>query len=64
MQSKLAETKTNLAYTESDLARIRPLAENNAVNQSDLDAAVAKNEAAKTNVDTAKANLSARKTYK
>ena len=59
MQSKLAEAKTNLAYTESDLARIRPLAENNAVSQSDLDAAVAKNEAAKANVEAAKANLRA-----
>ncbi|MCF6269578.1 MAG: efflux RND transporter periplasmic adaptor subunit [Melioribacteraceae bacterium] len=59
MQSKLAEAKTNLAYTESDLARIRPLAENNAVSKSDLDAAVAKNDAAKANVDAAKANLRA-----
>jgi len=59
MQSKLAEAKTNLAYTESDLARIRPLAENNAVSQSDLDAAVAKNDAAKANVAAAKANLRA-----
>ena len=59
MQSKLAEAKTNLAYKESDLARIRPLAENNAVSQSDLDAAVAKNDAAKANVSAAKANLRA-----
>ncbi len=59
MQSKLAEAKTNLAYTQSDLARIRPLAENNAVSQSDLDAAVAKNDAAKANVSAAKANLRA-----
>ena len=59
MQSKLAEAKTNLAYTESDLARIRPLAENKAVSESDLDAAVAKNDAAKANVAAAKANLRA-----
>jgi len=59
MQSKLAEAKTTLAYAESDLKRIKPLAENNAVSQSDLDAAVAKYEAAKANVDAAKANLRA-----
>lgn len=59
MQSKLAEAKTNLAYTESDLKRIKPLAANNAVSQSDLDAAVAKNEAAKSNVSAAEANLRA-----
>ena len=59
MQSKLAEAKTNLAYTESDLARIRPLAENNAVSQSDLDAAIAKHDAAQSSVKAAKANLRA-----
>jgi membrane fusion protein (multidrug efflux system) len=59
MQSKLAAAKTHLAYTESDLARIRPLAENNAVSQSDLDAAVAKNDAAGANVSAAEANLRA-----
>lgn len=58
-QSKLAEAQTQLAYTESDLNRIKPLAEKNAVSQSDLDAAVAKHEAAKANVDAAKANLRA-----
>ncbi len=59
MQSKLAEAKTNLAYTKSDLARIKPLAENNAVSQSDLDAAIAKHEAATASVKAAKANLRA-----
>jgi len=57
--SKLAEAKTNLAHAESELARIRPLAENNAVSQSDLDAAVADFEAAKAMVEAAKANLRA-----
>lgn len=59
MQSKLAEAKTNLAYTESDLNRIKPLAEVFAVSQSDLDAAIAKHDAAKANVAAAKANLRA-----
>ena len=59
MQSKLAEAKTQLAYTESDLRRIRPLAENNAVSQSDLDAAVAKFEASQAAVKAAEANLRA-----
>lgn len=59
MQSKLAEAEINLAYKESDLKRIRPLAENNAVSQSDLDAAVAKSDAAKSNVKAATANLRA-----
>lgn len=55
--SGLAEAKTMLAKAESDLNRIRPLAENNAVSQSDLDAAVAQYEAAQASVDAAKANL-------
>ncbi|NOX18881.1 MAG: efflux RND transporter periplasmic adaptor subunit [Chlorobi bacterium] len=57
--SKLAEAKTNLAHAESELGRIKPLAENNAVSQSDLDAAVADFEAAKAMVEAAKANLRA-----
>jgi membrane fusion protein (multidrug efflux system) len=55
--SNLAEAKTMLAKSESDLNRIRPLAENNAVSQSDLDAAVAQFEAAQASVEAAKANL-------
>ena len=55
--SKLAEAKTNLAHAESELARIRPLAENNAVSQSDLDAAVADFEAAKAMVEAAKRDI-------
>ncbi len=57
--SKLAEAKTNLAHAESELARIEPLAKNNAVSQSDLDAAVANYEAAQAMVEAAKANLRA-----
>jgi membrane fusion protein (multidrug efflux system) len=55
--SGLAEAKTMLAKAESDLNRIRPLAENNAVSQRDLDAAVAQFEASQAGVEAAKANL-------
>lgn len=59
--SKLAEAKTMLAKAESDLGRIRPLAEENAVSQSDLDGAVAQHEAAIAGVEAAEANLRASK---
>ena len=59
--SALAEARTNLAKAESDLNRYRPLAEQNAVSQSDLDAAVAKYEAARAGVEAANANLRASK---
>lgn len=57
--SKLAEAKTMLAKAESDLNRIRPLAAENAVSQSDLDGAVAAYEAAQASVEAAEANLRA-----
>lgn len=57
--SRLAEAKTMLAKAESDLNRIRPLAEQNAVSQSDLDAAVAQYEASIASVEAAEANLDA-----
>lgn len=57
MMSKVAEATTMLAKTESDLARIRPLAETNAVSKRDLDAAVANFEAAQASLDAANANL-------
>lgn len=53
----LAEAHTHLVKAESDLTRIRPLAEKNAVSQSDLDAAVAQRDAARASVDAAEANL-------
>ncbi len=59
--SNVAEARTVLAKTESDLARIRPLAEQKAVSQSDLDAAVAMHEAAIASLDAANANLRASK---
>ncbi|MBW1805931.1 MAG: efflux RND transporter periplasmic adaptor subunit [Deltaproteobacteria bacterium] len=57
--SMVAEAKTMLAKAESDLNRIRPLAEKNAVSQSDLDSAIAIHEAAIASVEAAEANLKA-----
>ncbi len=59
--SLLAEAKTMLVNAESELNRIRPLAEINAVSQSDLDAAVARFEASQASVEAAEANLRAAK---
>ncbi len=55
--SNVAEARTMLAKAESDLNRIKPLAESNAVSQSDLDAATAQYDAAKASLEAAKANL-------
>ena len=59
MESKggLAEANTALAKTRSDLDRIRPLAEMNAVSAQDLDAAVAQFEAAQSSVQIAEARV-------
>jgi len=57
--SEVAEAQTRLALAESDLGRIRPLAEQNAVSQSDLDAAVAQYKASQSGVEAARAKLSA-----
>jgi len=57
--SMVAEARTMLAKAQSDLARIRPLAEQKAVSQSDLDTAVAMYEAATASVEAAEANLRA-----
>ncbi len=56
-ESHLAEAKTQLAKAESDLNRIKPLAEINAVSQSDLDAAQANYDAAISYVDAQESNL-------
>ena len=56
-ESLLAEAKTELAKAKSDLNRIKPLAEINAVSQSDLDAAQAKYDAAISLVDARQSNL-------
>ncbi len=57
--SLLAEAKIMFVNAESELNRIRPLAEINAVSQSDLDAAVARFEASQASVEAAEANLRA-----
>ncbi len=55
----VAQAETELVKAQSDLARVVPLAEMNAVSQSDLDAARAAADAAKAYVDAANANLEA-----
>jgi membrane fusion protein (multidrug efflux system) len=57
--SGVAEAKTAFAKAESDLNRIRPLAEQRAVSESDLDSAVALYEASIAGVQAAEANLRA-----
>jgi len=57
--SRVAEAETALVKAQSDLNRIRPLAEAKAVSESDLDSAVALYEASIAGVDAAKANLRA-----
>ena len=57
--SLLAKEKTMHVNAESELNRIRPLAEINAVSQSDLDAAVARFDASQASVEAAEANLRA-----
>ncbi|MCH7963804.1 MAG: efflux RND transporter periplasmic adaptor subunit [Bacteroidetes bacterium] len=57
--SLLAREKTMHVNAESELNRIRPLAEINAVSQSDLDAAVARFDASQASVEAAEANLRA-----
>ena len=53
----LAEARTMLAKAKSDLDRIKPLAEMNAVSQSDLDGAVAQYEAAQGSLQSAQARV-------
>jgi len=57
VQSRVAEAKTQLVRAESELNRIRPLVEIDAVSQSDLDAAVAEFGAAQATVEAAEAQL-------
>jgi membrane fusion protein (multidrug efflux system) len=56
-EGRLAETQTRLAQAASDLERIRPLAEMDAVSKQDLDAAVAQYEAAEGALQAAKAQV-------
>ncbi|MCK5840499.1 MAG: efflux RND transporter periplasmic adaptor subunit, partial [Bacteroidales bacterium] len=55
--SRVAEAETMLVKAKSDLDRYKPLAELNAVSQSDLDAAQAQFDAEISSVAAAKANL-------
>ena len=59
--SGVAGAKTMLAKAKSDLNRIRPLAEQKAVSESDLDSAVAQYDASIASLEAAKANLRASK---
>ena len=56
-KSKVAEAQTRLVNAENELARYKPLAEINAVSQSDLDFAQAKRDASMSSVEAAKAAL-------
>lgn len=53
----VAEAETLLANAEADVRRYRPLAEMNAVSQRDLDNAVARRDATRSEVEAAQANL-------
>jgi membrane fusion protein (multidrug efflux system) len=56
-QGLLASARTNMAKARSDLDRIKPLAEIDAVSKQDLDAAVAQYKAARGAVQAAEAQL-------
>jgi len=56
-RGRLAEARTRLAKAGSDLERIRPLAEMDAVSQQDLDGAVAQFEAARGALQAAEAQV-------
>ena len=56
-QGRLAEAQTQLAKATSDLERIRPLADIDAVSQQDLDGAVAQYEAARASKQSAEAQV-------
>jgi len=56
-QAQLADAQAVHSRTEQDLARVRPLAKEQAVTELELDAAVAAEKSAKANVDARQANL-------
>jgi membrane fusion protein (multidrug efflux system) len=56
-QSQLATARTLLAKAQSDLARIKPLAEIDAVSQQDLDGSLAQEAASRSGVEAAKAGV-------
>ncbi|MBW1840189.1 MAG: efflux RND transporter periplasmic adaptor subunit [Deltaproteobacteria bacterium] len=59
--SRVAEAKTMLAKAQSDLNRIKPLAEQKAVSESELDSAQAQYDASISGVEATEANLRAAK---
>lgn len=58
-ESRVAEAKTMMVNSKNELDRYKPLAEINAVSQSDLDAAQANYDASISTVNAAQANLDA-----
>lgn len=56
-ESKLAQSKTSLIQKESDLERVEPLAEIDAISKRELDMARAQRDAARSEVKSAEANL-------
>ena len=56
-QAALADANATFSKTQQDLKRIRPLAQQKAVTEIELDAAVAADTSAKANVDAKQANL-------
>ena len=56
-QAQLADANAVYSKTQQDLNRIRPLAQQKAVTEIELDAAVAADKSAKANVDAKQANL-------
>ena len=56
-QAELADAQAVLSRAEQDLARLRPLAEQKAVTEVDLDAAIAAQKSAQATVDARRANL-------
>lgn len=57
-QSRLSEARIVLVNASNDLERVQPLAELNAVSKRDLDAAIARKEAAEESLKAAEASLS------
>lgn len=56
-RATLAQAQAGLSKANTDVARLRPLAERNAVSRQDLDHAVAAQQGAQGQVDAAQANL-------
>lgn len=56
-EAQLADAQATYTRTESDLARVVPLAKEKAVTELELDAATANNKSAKATVDARQANL-------